>query len=120
MIPQGKKFTAHIEKPESVGYSCKDACYHKYGKDIPVSEYIKAGKDGTIAKEIINDASGLRQLENKIKDIPNADITIDLNEDLYSINKKLKCGQIAERRIKLEIEKMKKLKQDQENETKGE
>lgn len=111
MIPQGTKFTAHLEKPESKGYSCANAVYLKYGKEIPVKDFIEQGKDGTIAKELIKDASGLKQLENKIKNLPNADITIDLNEDLYSINHKLKCGQIAEKKIQEEIKRLKSEKE---------
>lgn len=118
MRPQGLKIT----KPsESKGYDCEKATFNKYGKDINIHDYIQAGKEGTIAKEIIEKAGGLANLKGANEELPTSDIVIDMNMDPYTANQILKCGKIAEAKIKKEMEnnaEIQKLKKETEKETK--
>ena len=47
MIPDGFKFT----KPKHTPYDCKNCVYHKYGKDIKISEFVNAGRENTEVKK---------------------------------------------------------------------
>lgn len=96
MRPEGLKIT----KPStSKGYSCANAVYHKYGKDVSVHDYIQAGGDGTIAADIIKKAGGIRNLKGANENLPTSDICIDLNLDPYTANKIVKAGKIAQEKI---------------------
>ena len=60
-----------------------------------VNEY----KDGTSAKEIIAKAGGLQNLPHAMERIKDSEVVIDMNEDIFTINRKLKLGAIAQRKI---------------------
>lgn len=101
MRPQGLK----IKKPsESKGYDCENETFNKYGKEINIHDYIQAGKEGTIAKEIIEKAGGLANLKGANEKLPTSDIVIDMNMDPYTANQIIKCGKIAEAKIQKEME----------------
>lgn len=123
MLPQNKSYKEFkfTRKP----LKCSQAVFNKYGKEISIHDYIQAGKDGTIAKEIIQKAGGFDVIKGQMEKFKceDAKITIDLNTDLFEVNRKLKMGKIAEKKFKEKMEIQKKLdsiKQKQEkNETKG-
>ena len=112
MLPQNKswkefKFT---RKP----LACSKAVFNKYGKDFKVHDYIQEGRDGTIAKEIVQKAGGFDVIKNQMNRINtglNSELTIDLNMDLMEVNRKLKLGKIAEKQLKEMQEKQEKLNQ---------
>ena len=123
MLPQNKsnREVKFIRKP----LKCANATFNKYGKEISVHDYIQAGKDGTIAKEIVKKAGGFDVIKAQIEKFKceDAKISIDLNTDLYEVNRKLKLGKIAEKKFQEQMEIQKKLesiKQAKEkNETEG-
>lgn len=118
LIP-GYKFE-NIGKPVK-GLCCKDATFTKFGKEIKVHDFIQEGRDGTIAKEMIERAGGLNQLQNANKELPTSDVVIDMNLDPITANRIIKCGQIAEKELKKQLELAEKTKQLNEiKKTKGE
>lgn len=98
MIPQKLKEFDWSYKP-SKGYDTENEVYVKYGKEYRVDDYINEYKDGTNAKEIINKAGGLQNLPHAMERIKDSEVVIDMNEDIFTINRKLKLGQIAQRKI---------------------
>lgn len=109
MLPQNKSYKdfKFIRKP----YKCAHATFNKYGKDIEIHDFVQNGKDGTIAKELVQKAGGIQELAKQAKELPNADICIDLNMDCYTANKILKAGKLAEEKIKKQAELQKKLEE---------
>lgn len=99
MIPQDHKINFAKCNNRSKGLDTEKCVYHKYGKDYPIKDYINEFKDGTNAKEIINKAGGLKNLPHAMEKIKDSKITIDMNEDIFTINRKLKLGAIAQRKI---------------------
>lgn len=99
MIPQDHKIDFSKCNNRSKGYDTENCVYHKYGKDYPIKEYVQEWKDGTCAKEVIAKAGGLANLPKVNEQIKDADISIDMNEDMYTINRKMKLGKIAMRKI---------------------
>ena len=87
------------ERKRSKGLDLENEVYHKYGKDYLVKDYVNEFKDGTSAKEIINKAGGLQNLPFAMEKIKDSEITINMNEDIFTINRKLKLGAIAQRKI---------------------
>lgn len=98
MIPQTHDIDFRKCNNRSKGYDTEKDVYHKYGKDYLISEYINEFKDGTNAKEIIQKAGGLQNLPHAMERIKNSEISIDMNEDIFTINRKIKLGQIAQRK----------------------
>ena len=98
MIPQNHKIDFTKCNNRSKGLDTAKCCYHKYGKDYPIKEYIKEFREGTNAKEIIRKAEGLKNLPHAMERIKDSEITIDMNEDVFTINRKIKLGQIAQRK----------------------
>jgi hypothetical protein len=91
-----------INKIVKKGLDTAKECYHKYGKDYPIKDYVNEYRAGTNAKEIIKNAGGLKQLPHAMEQIKDAQISIDMNEDVFTINRKLKLGQMAQRKINAE------------------
>lgn len=125
MLPQNKSWKEYkfIRKP----LACSKAVFNKYGEEIGIHEYIQEFKDGTIAKEMIQKAGGFDVIKNQMDKINSgldSEITINMNEDLYSVNRKLKMAQAAEKKIKEKQELLKKIeesrKQTKQTEPKGE
>lgn len=98
MIPQKLKEFDWGYKP-SKGYDTENEVYVKYGKEYRIDDYINEYKDGTNAKEIINKAGGLQNLPHALERIKDSEVVIDMNEDIFTINRKLKLGNIAQRKI---------------------
>ena len=98
MIPQKLKEFDWSYKP-SKGYNTENEVYTKYGKDYRIDDYVNEYRDGTNAKEIINKAGGLQNLPHAMERIKDSEVVIDMNEDIFTINRKLKLGQIAQRKI---------------------
>lgn len=98
MLPQRLKEFDWSYKP-SKGYDTENEVYVKYGKEYRVDDYINEYKDGTNAKEIINKAGGLQNLPHAMEHIKDSEVVIDMNEDIFTINRKLKLGNIAQRKI---------------------
>lgn len=96
MKPYGTKIP---EKSESKGYDCENATFNKYGKEISIHDYIQGGRSGTIAKEIVQKAGGLMQLDGANKKLPTSDIVIDLNMDPYKAQRILKAGKVAQEHL---------------------
>lgn len=123
MRPIGYKCT---ENSTSKGYSCAHETFKKYGKEIEINDYVQAGKEGTIAKEIVNKAGGITSIMNEkameaMKEC-NPDIVIDMNMDPYTANQMLKCGKIAMEKIQKEQEikeEFERLKQESIKENEG-
>lgn len=111
MRPQGVKIKTNHSK--SKGYDCEKATFKKYGKEINIHDYIQAGKEGTIAKEIIEKAGGLKNLKGANETLPTSDICIDMNLDAYTANQIVKCGKIANEKIKAELKIKEEIKQIQ-------
>lgn len=86
-------------KTERKAYDTANEVYHKYGKDYLISEYVNEYKDGTNAKEIIEKAGGLKNLPHAMEQIKDSEVVIDMNEDIFTINRKIKLGKIAQRKI---------------------
>ena len=120
MLPQNKswKEATFVKKP----LACANATFNKYGKEIKIHDYIQEGRDGTIAKEIIQKAGGFDVIKNQMEKINtglDSEITIDLNMDLIEINRKIKIGKIAEKKLKEEIETKKKIEEQNKANTEG-
>lgn len=118
MLPQTKSYKSF--KFERKPYKCKDATFNKYGKTISIHDYIQSGRDGTIAKEIIQKVGGFDALAKeaeKLKLPETEKIPIDLNMDLFEINRKLKMGKIAEAKLKEQIELQEKLNSIKQTQT---
>lgn len=113
MRPQGLKIT---ENKPAKGYKCQNATFKKYGKEINIHDFIQAGKEGTIASEIIKTAGGIQNLKGANEKLPTADITIDMNMDPYIANQIIKAGKIAKEKIQAEIKTKKEIKKKEENE----
>ena len=117
MLPQNKTWRHKFVRKK---YDCADAKYNKYGKEIPVSDYVQGGKSGTIAKEIIERAGGFDVIKAEAKKLPDAPITVDMNMDLLTVNRMLKVGKIAQERLNKMAEKklneMKQTKAKEKNE----
>lgn len=96
MIPFGVKIP---KEPTRHGYDCAEAVYKKYGKEISVHDFVQGGREGTIAKDIIQKAGGLMQLEGANKKLPTSDIVIDMNMDPYKAQRILKMGKIAQEHL---------------------
>lgn len=122
MLPQNKSYREFkfTRKP----LACSKAVFNKYGQEIEIHRYIQEFKDGTIAKEMIQKAGGFDVIKNQMDKINSgldSEITIDLNEDLYSINRKLKMAKTAEKKLKEKQELLKKIEETRkQTETKGE
>ncbi|WGL30974.1 hypothetical protein [Dipodfec virus UOA04_Rod_615] len=119
MRPQGYKIT----KPStSKGYDCENETFTKYGKEILIKDYIQAGKEGTIASEIIAKAGGIANLKGANEELPTSDVVIDMNMDPYTANQIIKCGKIANEKLQKEMAiqaEINKLKQETIKENKG-
>ena len=116
--PEGIKIT----KPsKSEGYDTENATFIKFGKEIKIHDFIQAGKEGTIAKEIIEKAGGISAIKNQMQEIDASETIIDMNMDPYTANQILKAGKIAnekiqkELKIKAEIESLKKQTEKKES-----
>lgn len=103
MRPQG----LIIKEPsKSEGYSCKNATFNKYGKEISIHDHIQAGKDGTIAAEIIKKANGIENIAKEMQKIPESNVVIDMNMDPYIANRILQAGKIEYQKLQ-ELQKQK-------------
>lgn len=118
--PEGIKIT----KPsKSEGYDTENETFIKYGKEIKIHDFIQAGKEGTIAKEIIEKAGGISAIKSQIQmqEIDASETVIDMSMDPYTANQILKAGKIAkekvmkELKIKAEIESLKKQTETKES-----
>lgn len=97
MIPLNFKGDLTARK-KSKGLDLENEVYHKYGKDYNIKDYVNEFKDGTNAKEIINKAGGLQNLPFAMEKIKDSEVVINMNEDIFTINRKLKLGAIAQRK----------------------
>lgn len=113
MIPFGVKIP---KEPSRKGYDCEKATYKKYGKEISAHDFIQGGREGTIAKEIVQKAGGIMQLEGANKKLPTSDIVLDLNMDPYTAQRILKTGKIAQEQLNKVIAE-KQTKQEKPKET---
>lgn len=112
MRPPKTKIT---KNSTSKGYDCENATFKKYGKDINIHDFIQAGKEGTIAKEIIEKAGGITNLRGANEKLPTADTVIDMNMDAFTANQIIKAGKVAQEKINKEIkikQEMEKLKKE--------
>ncbi len=111
------------EKSKSKGYNCQNETFRKYGKDINIHDFIQAGKEGTIAKEIIEKAGGISVIKNQMKEVDASETVIDMNLDPFTANQILKCGKIAKEKIEKELkiqEELKKIEEETKTIKKGE
>ena len=118
MLPQNKSWKEF--KFERKILDCENATFNKYGKEIKIHDYIQEGRAGTIAKEIIQKAGGFDVLKNQMDRINtglDSELTIDLNMDLMEVNRKIKMGKMAEKKIEEEKKLQEKLNQIQQQET---
>lgn len=97
MLPLNKKID--FKYKGSKGLDTENEVYHKYGKDYLIRDYINEFREGTNAKEIIKKAGGLNNLPHAMERIKDSNVVIDMNEDIFTINRKLKIGAIAQRKI---------------------
>lgn len=120
MRPQGLKIKEHSI---SKGYDCENETFTKYGKEINIHDFIQAGKEGTIAKEIIEKAGGIMNLKGANETLPTSDVVIDMNLDPYTANQIVKSGKIAQAKIDKEIKiqaEIQKLKAESKKEGENE
>lgn len=111
MIPVGHKinYTKIKHKP----YDCENCTYHKYGKDIKISEFVNAGREGTEAKKIIGKTVSIEDLKRMCKDIPEQKEIVNMNIDPYMANRLIKTSKIA-------YDKIMKIKAEAEAEAEAE
>ena len=110
MIPQTHKIDFSKCQNKSKGYDTANETFKKYGKDWLIKEYVQEGKENTSAKDIIHKAGGLQNLPQINKKFEDTDVVLDMNEDIFTINHKIKLGNIAKRKLdamKAEMEKAK-------------
>ena len=120
MIPQTHKIDFSKCQNKSKGYNTANATFKKYGKEWPIKEYVQAGKDNTSAKDIIQKAGGLQNLPQINQKLKDTGIVLDMNEDIFTINHKIKLGNIAKNKldaINAEMEKVKAEKPAKEKAT---
>lgn len=120
MIPQTHKIDFSKCQNKSKGYDTANVTFKKYGKEWPVKEYVQAGKDNTSAKDIIQKAGGLQNLTQINQKFEGTGVILDMNEDIFTINHKIKLGNIAKKKldaINAEMEKMKAEKPAKETAT---
>lgn len=120
MIPQTHKIDFSKCQNKSKGYNTANATFKKYGKEWPIKEYVQAGKDNTSAKDIINKAGGLQNLPQINQKLKDTGVILDMNEDIFTINQKIKLGNIAKKKldaINTEMEKVKAEKPAKETTT---
>lgn len=86
-------------KQERKGLDTANEVYKKYGKEYRIDDYVNEAREGTSAKEIIAKAGGLQNIPNINANIKDTGIVIDMNEDIFTINQKIKLGQIAQRKL---------------------
>lgn len=120
MLPQNKSYREF--KFERKPLDCENATFNKYGKEISIHDYIQAGKDGTIAKEIIKKVGGFDVIKEQMEKFKceDAKMSIDLNTDLYEVNRKLKMAKIAEKKFNDAQELQKKLESIKQTKEKNE
>lgn len=99
MIPQTHKIDFSKCNNKSKGYDTTNETFKKYGKDWIIKEYVQAYKDNTSAKEIIQKAGGLNNIPHANERFKDTGIVIDMNEDIFTINRKIKMGNIAQKRL---------------------
>lgn len=110
MIPQTHKIDFSKCQNKSKGYDTANATFKKYGKDWSIKEYVQEGKDNTSAKDIIQKAGGLNNLPQINQKLEDTGVVLDMNQDIFTINHKIKLGNIAKKKldaIKAEMEKAK-------------
>lgn len=120
MIPQTHKIDFSKCQNKSKGYDTVNETFKKYGKEWPIKEYVQEGKDNTSAKDIIHKAGGLQNLPQINQKYEGTDIVLDMNEDIFTINHKIKLGNIAKKKLdamKAEMEKAKADKTVKEQKT---
>lgn len=93
MIPVGHKI--NYNKVKHSPYDCKDCVYHKYGKDIKISEFVNAGRENTEAKKIIGKTVSIEDLKRMCKEIPEQTEIVNMNIDPYMANRLMKTSKIA-------------------------
>ena len=119
MIPQNLKEIDWSYKP-SKGLDTENEVYKKYGKEYRIDDYVNEAREGTSAKEIIAKAGGIHMLPNINEKFKDTGVVIDMNEDIFTINQKIKLGQIAKRKldaIKAEKERIAKEQAAKEQKT---
>lgn len=121
MIPAGHKinYTEIKHKP----YDCENCVYHKYGKDIKISEFVNAGRENTEVKKIIGKTVSIEDLKKMCKEIPEQKEIVNMNIDPYMANRLMKTSKIAYDKI-MEIkaeaeEKAKAEAEAKQEQTKG-
>lgn len=110
MIPQTHNIDFSKCQNKSKGYDTANETFKKYGKDWLIKEYVQEGKDNTSAKDIIHKAGGLQNLPQINQKFEGTEVVLDMNEDIFTINKKIKLGNIAKKKLdamKAEMEKVK-------------
>lgn len=122
MIPQTHNINFSKCQNKSKGYDTANETFRKYGKDWLIKEYVQEGKDNTSAKDIIRKSGGLQNLPQINQKFKGTGVVLDMNEDIFTINHKIKLGNIAKKKldaIKAEMEKA-KAEKPVEKETTGE
>lgn len=111
LIPGYKDY----KKPTtSKGYDCENETFTKFGQEIKIHDFIQAGRENTETTKLVESAGGLGQLKEKLKNIPSAETTIDLNMDPIHANHLLKAAQTSikelkrQENIRIEAERAKK------------
>ena len=119
MIPGAKiDFTKIVRKAQNTS----EEVYHKYGKDYKIKDYIQEYSEGTRASEIVKKAEGLNNLPNIQEKMKDTGIVVDMNDDVFTLNRKIKLGNIAQRNLETlrkqqeELEALKKAEEVKEGE----
>lgn len=122
MIPQTHKINFSKCQNKSKGYDTANATFKKYGKDWLIKEYVQEGKDNTSAKDIIHKAGGLQNLPQINQKFKETGVVLNMNEDIFTINHKIKLGNIAKKKLDVMKAEMEKAKAEKpvEKETTGE
>lgn len=97
MIPVGHKI--NYTKIKHSPYDCANCTYHKYGKDIKISEFVNAGRENTEIKKIIGKTVSIDDLKRMCKDIPEQKEIVNMNIDPYMANRLIKTAKISHDKI---------------------
>lgn len=97
MIPLGHKI--NLTKIKHKPYDCANCTYHKYGKDIKISEFVNAGRENTEVKKIIGKTVSIDDLKRMCKEIPEQKEIVNMNINPYMANRLMKTAKISHDKI---------------------
>lgn len=119
MIPVGHKI--NYTKIKHKTYDCENCVYHKYEKDIKISEFVNAGRENTEVKKMIGKTVSIEDLKKMCKEIPEQKEIVNMNIDPYMANRLMKTSKIAYDKImKVKAEAEAKAQAEAEAEAKQE